>query len=278
MSAFPGSRLRLLLVGCGNMGAAIGAAAERALQQAEIVAVDPAPERAEALLPRGTSIRVVPKLSDLPDRSYSHVVVATKPQQVASVLCDLAVPCPDATVISIAAGITIAGMREAAGPRMRLVRVMPNLPAMVLAGMSVGICEPGAEDAQTRAFVSTLFEAIGRFRWLDREADIDLATALAGSGPGYVFSIVEHLARAGTAIGLDPETAAELARQTVVGAGRMLAEDPRPASELKRAVTSPGGTTQAGLGELEAHDAMPRVLERTLHAAAARSRDLARPS
>jgi pyrroline-5-carboxylate reductase len=140
--------------------------------------------------------------------------------------------------------------------------------------MTVGYADPKGPSPADREETTALFEALGRFLWLDSESEVDAATAISGSGPGFVFAFTEYLAKGGEAVGLAPGVAAELARQTVIGAGRLMATDKRSPSELKAAVASPGGTTQAGLAVLEADDGLPACVLAATSAPATRANEL----
>jgi pyrroline-5-carboxylate reductase len=195
------------------------------------------------------------------------VVLAVKPQLWREVVAGLAVP-DAAVVVSVMAGVSVAALAEAL-PGRRIVRAMPNTPAAIGAGVT-GLFSP---DAGARALAGPLFEAAGVAVWLEDEADFDALTGVSGSGPAYVFAFIEALAAAGEAAGLAPELAMQLARGTVSGAAALAAGDPAAAAELRRRVTSPGGTTAAGLGVLM--PGLGPLLEETVKAAAARSRELA---
>jgi pyrroline-5-carboxylate reductase len=277
MSAAFGSgaadRLTVAIVGCGNMGAAILASASERLPGYDFVAVDPDLEKAGKLLPDGVRVRLA---REFDERIHADcVILAVKPQALPEVLAGIHDRLAGKLVVSIAAGV---GERALAGmlpPGTRLVRAMPNLAAMVGAAMTVGFArELSASD---RVVCAEVFSSVGRFAWVDTEEQVDAATAVSGSGPGYVFAFLEHLATAGEALGLSPDLAAILARQTLVGAGRVLASDDRSAHELKVAVTSPGGTTQAGLAILEAPEAFPDCLSRATKAAFDRALELSEP-
>jgi pyrroline-5-carboxylate reductase len=177
-------------------------------------------------------------------------------------------------VVSIAAGVRLATLSAGLGTE-RVVRVMPNTPAAIGRAMSVAIAGSAVSDAD-RAVVTSLMQAVGAVAWVDDEALMDAVTAVSGSGPAYVFLLAEALAEAGVAAGLPADLAAQLARQTVAGAGEMLHRSPLDAAELRRNVTSPGGTTAAALEVLmQDEGGLPPLLREAVAAAAARSRDLA---
>jgi pyrroline-5-carboxylate reductase len=196
------------------------------------------------------------------------VVLAVKPQIWRAAIAGLEEKLAGSVLVSVMAGVPIAAL-EAAIPGAIIVRAMPNTPAAIGRGVT-GLF---SAHAASRPLVTPLFEASGDAHWLDREADFDALTGVSGSGPAYVFAFIEALAAAGEAQGLSPGLAMALARGTVTGAAALAASDPAEASELRRRVTSPGGTTAAGLAALT--PGLSALLESTVRAAANRSRELA---
>jgi pyrroline-5-carboxylate reductase len=152
---------------------------------------------------------------------------------------------------------------------------MPNTPGAVGEGISA-LYAPKNVSATDRRFAQSLLAALGETVWVGRETDIDSVTAVSGSGPAYVFLLVEALAAAAVAQGLAKNIAMRLARQTIIGSGALLLSDPASAEELRRAVTSPKGTTQAALKVLMAKDGMPRLIARAVNAARKRAKELSR--
>lgn len=266
--------LSVLMIGCGNMGAAIASGAAASMSSIDITAVDPNVERARQLLSSRTAVKVVADFAGLDGRHFDICIVSVKPQHVEAALQAARPHLPDALIISIAAGIPLARLQAAVPGFTRLVRVMPNLPALAASAMSVGFAD--AVSVKDRQIVEDVFGAIGQFCWLADENDIDLATGVTGSGPGYVFAFTEYLQGAAERMGFPKELAAKFARQTVIGAARLLEQDARSAQDLKVAVTSPGGTTAAGLAVLEAPSALPSLLIDTTIAAANRAAELAK--
>jgi pyrroline-5-carboxylate reductase len=177
------------------------------------------------------------------------VLLAVKPQALDSVLDDLAPVLSGRLMVSIAAGVSIKRMAGRAPGGTRIIRVMSNTPALVCEGMSVLACGPGVTDEDAR-LVRSLFEAVGRVVVLE-EHFMDAVTGLSGSGPAYVFVAIEAMADGGAKMGLPRSTAELLAAQTVLGAARMLLETGEHPARLKDRVASPGGTTIAGLHQLE---------------------------
>jgi pyrroline-5-carboxylate reductase len=266
-----GSIPPILLVGCGRMGSAMLAGwRERGL--APSIAVDPAPDAARMA---GPDLAVVANASIIPaDFSPAAVVLAVKPQSAAEALPAHARFAGKAVFLSIMAGRTIAGIGGLLGTEAAIVRAMPNTPAAVRQGVTVACPGPGVSVPQ-RTLCERLLQAIGVVAWADDEAWLDPVTAVSGSGPAYVFLLAELLEQAAVEQGLPAELARLLARQTVAGSGALLAASPDDAAALRRAVTSPAGTTEAALKVLMAPDAWPAALSRAVAAATARSRELA---
>lgn len=202
------------------------------------------------------------------------VMLCVKPQAMDRLMAEIA-PVADRTklVISIAAGVTIEFVEKALLKGPRVIRAMPNTPALVLAGAAA--LSPGSSATDTDISVAQeIFGAIGRTAIVE-ERLMDAVTGLSGSGPAYVFTIIEALADAGVKAGLLRSTALELSAQTVLGAAKMVLETGEHPGRLRDMVTSPGGTTIAGLHELE-KGGLRAVLMNAVEAATARSKDLGR--
>ena len=263
----------LVLVGCGHMGSALLEGwLDAGLPEGVLHVVEPAPS--PYLVARSESGAVRLYRDALPDHPAA-AVIAVKPQQIAAALPVLR---PTAKVgmlvVSIAAGITLARI-ETELPGCRAIRVMPNTPAAIGQGVSALIASERACDAD-REMAEALLAAAGATVWVKREADMDSVTAVSGSGPAYVFALIETLAKAGEAEGLPRGLALTLARQTIVGAGALAARSDEPPEALRHAVTSPGGTTAAGLKHLlDPESGLEPLMLRTVRAAAERSRELA---
>jgi pyrroline-5-carboxylate reductase len=266
----------VLVIGCGNMGAAIAGAAEAAFSGIKITVVDPDIANVGRLLPPRTAIRKMASLAHLAGEHFDLAIIAVKPHHIEAGIAEAKRSLEGALIVSIAAGISLKSLSLVAPKGARIVRAMPNLPATVRAAMTLGYCGEDQLCERDRRTVERLFEALGRFRWLDSEDQIDVATGVSGSGPGYVFSFVEHLMLSGMRLGLSADIANELARQTVIGAARMLEHDPRSPHEMKRAVTSPGGTTAAALAVLESDAGFPKCLADATAAAVSRARELSK--
>ena len=261
----------LVLVGAGKMGGAmLSGWLAAGLDPKAVVAIDPAPpaDSVEMLSKFG----IVPR-ADVPATPARVIIVAVKPQMMAAVLPALKpLVGPGTVVISIAAGKTIASFEAALG-EVAVVRAMPNTPAQVGRGITAAVPNPRA-TAEDRVLVTALLEAIGEVAWLDDEALIDAVTAISGSGPAYVFHFVECLAEAGEKLGLSAELAARFARVTVEGAGELLHRSNLSPAELRKNVTSPGGTTAAALAVLGAEDGLVPLIVKAATAAKRRSEEL----
>jgi pyrroline-5-carboxylate reductase len=235
------------------------------------VVVDPAPEAARLAAP---GITVVAVAGDVPaEFAPGALVFAIKPQQAAEVLPSYRKFCSQATVLSIMAGRTIGSIAALLGEA-AIVRAMPNTPAAVRQGVAV-CCAGPRVSAPGRALAEELLRAVGEVAWVEDEGLLDPVTAVSGSGPAYVFLLTELLERAGVEQGLPPSLARLLARRTIIGSGALLAASEEAAAELRRAVTSPGGTTERALAILMDGRAWPAAVSEAIAAATARSRELA---
>lgn len=262
----------VLLLGAGSMGGAMlrGWLTSGAIDPARSAVIDPKPDPAlaEQFHAAGGALNPVEA------HSYDAVVIAVKPQILADAVARIPVANVDAALmLSVAAGKSVASIRSAVGSKGDIARAMPNLPAAVGAGAS-GLYAPEGVSQAHRALAERLVAAVGAVAWVGSEEELDAVTAMSGSGPAYVFHLVEALAQAGVAAGLPQETAATLARATITGAGALLDADARTPAELRRAVTSPGGTTEAALKVLQGEDGLAPLLQRAVAAAKARARQL----
>ncbi|MDF0668616.1 MAG: pyrroline-5-carboxylate reductase [Nitrospira sp.] len=199
------------------------------------------------------------------------VVLAVKPQVTVEVLKEIGDVLTKRLVISVVAGLRLGRIIEACGPQTRVIRAMPNTPAMVGEGMTALTIGPGVEESEVRG-ARQIFESVGKVVRID-ERFMDAVTGLSGSGPAYVFLMIEAMADGGVKMGLPRETASLLAAQTVLGAARMVLETGQHPASLKDQVASPGGTTIAGLHRLE-QGSLRGLLIDAVEAAAKRSREL----
>ena len=265
----------LAILGAGNMAEAIarGITTTGVLASTQIIASDVSAARRD-LFQTQLSIRATQENRDAA-RDAKTVLLSVKPQQMAEVLAGLAtVLRPDALIVSIAAGISTAFIERHLGsgaqPR-RVIRAMPNTPMLVGEGMVAIARGTGASDADLAA-ARKLFEAAATVIEVD-EDQIDAVTALSGSGPAYFFFLVEHMVRAGVEMGLSPEQSHQLATKTALGAAKMLTTSGESPQELRRKVTSPGGTTHAAITHMESKG-MPETIVEALKAAHRRGREL----
>jgi pyrroline-5-carboxylate reductase len=263
----------VMLVGCGKMGTALldgwraGAAARRFL------VVEPAGAPPGLASAGDTSWHAAAE--EVPDTAAPDAVVfAVKPQIVDEVL-----PAyrrwvrPQTVFVSIVAGKTMAGLARGLGPA-PLVRTMPNTPAAIGRGITVACAGPTV-TADQRRLCDRLLGAVGETAWVADEALLDAVTAVSGSGPAYVFLLIEAMARAGERAGLPADLAGRLALATVAGAGELARVSGESPAQLRENVTSPGGTTRAALDVLMGADGLASLIERAIVAATRRSRELA---
>ena len=262
----------IILIGCGRMGSALFEGWIAAgLKPASIFVLDPyiAKPMSARIKQAGATINHL----NLPTVD-TVLVIAIKPQLISKVLPSLSnFADRNLLFISIAAGVPIKRIGNLLGGG-RVVRAMPNTPASIGVGITALVPADQVDQAD-RDRATALMQAVGEVLWLEDESGMDAVTAVSGSGPAYVFYLIETLAAAGEAEGLSPELALALARATVAGAGALAEQSPRPPSELRNDVTGPGGTTAAGLVELmDAEKGLLPVMLRTVKAAAERSRYL----
>ena len=265
---------KLLLVGCGKMGRALLAGwLGRDIDPTNVAVVEP--YGADALRDQ-FEVTVVESLQDLEPGFMPNIIVfAVKPQAM-----DEIVPLyagfvnPETMFLSIAAGKPSSYFETLLGDGAAIVRSMPNTPAAVGRGITVAFGNSAVSSAQ-KALATKLLEAVGEVGWVDDEGLIDAVTAVSGSGPAYVFLMIECLAKAGVEVGLDPDLAEQLARATVAGSGELARQSDESASTLRENVTSPGGTTAAALEVLMAKDSLQELMSRAVAAAEVRSRELA---
>ncbi|RJL07267.1 pyrroline-5-carboxylate reductase [Paracoccus siganidrum] len=266
MSEFDDINARgLVLVGCGRMGGAmLKGWLARGLEPGATTVIDP--RIGEEW--KGKGLRLNAPLPANP----AVLVLAVKPQMMADALGELR-ELADTLVVSVAAGTTIASF-EAAFPGAPIVRVMPNTPAAIGQGISALIGNEAASAAHLD-LAESLMAAVGRVVRLDSESQMDAVTGLSGSGPAYVFHLIEAMAKAGESQGLPAALSLELARMTVAGAGALAIHADEDPAVLRENVTSPGGTTAAGLAVLmDAETGLPPLMARTVAAATRRGREL----
>ena len=264
----------VVLVGCGQMGSAMLRGWLKSGAASRFVVVEPA--GAPEVLAPSPRVDAHRTGAELPDSLAPHAVVfAVKPQGIADI-----VPAyrrfvrPQTVFMSIAAGTTIANLSHHLGDA-AIVRVMPNTPAAIGRAISVACANLYVTAAQ-RLLCGALLAAIGESTWVEDEALLDPVTAVSGSGPAYVFLLIETLAAAGEQAGLPATLALRLARETVAGAGELARVSHETPGRLRENVTSPGGTTRAALDVLMADDGLGALMTRAVAAATRRSRQLDR--
>ena len=263
--------MKISFLGGGNMAVAlIGGMLAKGHRAGDIQVAEHHPESRERLAAR-FGVRAVAGLDD-EALACNVLLLAVKPQQMQDALAPLAGRLGPQLVVSIAAGLRMADISLWLGGHRRLVRCMPNTPALIGAGVTGLVADPSV-DAAGRAAAEAILAAVGDVVWIPDEARMDAVTALSGSGPAYVFHFIEALEAAGSGLGLEPATARRLAIGTVLGAARLAAEGGEAPSVLRERVTSKGGTTEAALKQMAADGFLPLVA-RALQAAAARGREL----
>jgi pyrroline-5-carboxylate reductase len=258
----------LVLLGCGKMGTALLTGwLKAAVPPGSVWVIEPNPT--DWLKATGVHLNqgvpVAPAVA----------LLAVKPQMMGAALPALQALGNGRTLfVSIAAGTTIASFEAVLGDRTPIVRTMPNTPAMVGRGITA-LCANDRVSAEDMALARGLMAAVGQVVELESESLIDVVTAVSGSGPAYVFHLIETMAAAGGAEGLPADVAMQLARATVCGAGELAFQSPESAAQLRINVTSPGGTTAAALGVLmDPKTGFPALLRRAVKAAADRGREL----
>lgn len=264
--------MKVAFIGGGNMaGALIGGMRESGFAAADIAVLEIDSVRGAELASRhqvDVHTRPGPWLN-----AAAAIILAVKPQQMqqatTSIKSDLAAP----LVLSIAAGVRATQIADWLGTR-AIVRAMPNMPALIRAGISgaVALREVSAEQ---RSAADRILSAVGNVLWLDDEAMLDAVTAVSGSGPAYVFYFVEAMQDAARELGFDDAQAKTLAIETFVGAARLAAQSEEPVDVLRERVTSKGGTTAAAIASLE-RDKVAEAVRRAVHAAALRAAELGR--
>ncbi len=265
----------LLLVGCGKMGGALLRGwLEGGYNPDEITVVEPSRASVETTIGEHP-VRVFDSIQELGTDIRPRVVLfAVKPQMM-----DETVPFyrpiaeNGALIVSIAAGKTINYYENQLTKEAGIIRCMPNTPAAVGRGITAAISNSNV-SIEERDLCDELLHAVGEVVWLTDEGQMDAVTALSGGGPAYVFLLVECLAEAGMAAGLDEDLAMDLARATVAGAGELLFQSDEPAAQLRKNVTSPAGTTEAAIRVLRDTDALKDLMTLAIGAATERSRDL----
>ena len=263
----------MTFVGGGHMASAlIGGLIDSDVSSERVHVVDPSSDRRE-LLESQWGITTRAQLDEA-SAQVDVLILAVKPQIMPEVLTQIRPHLANhqrPMVISVASGISLDTIETALGFR-PVVRTMPNTPALVGAGMTALVGNEALEEVH-RQWANDLMGRGGECVWLDNEADIDLVTAISGSGPAYFFALTEHLVASAIKRGLSPKVAAQLAHQTAHGAGQMLKAADASAALLRQQVTSPGGTTEAALNVFNQHG-LAHIVDEAVSAAQSRSQAL----
>ena len=268
------SNNKVAFLGGGNMGRALIGGLLRRGTRPEHLTVGESAQAARDSLATDFGIQATPDNAAAVE-SASVVVVAVKPQIAGSVLVPLQ-PCLQRTrplVISVAAGIRVAALESWCGAAVPVIRAMPNRPALVGAGATAIFAPPGI-DSTHREVAERVMQAVGQVVWVAREDDLDVVTALSGSGPAYFFLLAELLMQGAIDLGLEPAAARQLAIATLHGAGQLVHAGDGDLAQMRAEVTSKGGTTEAALNQFAAAD-LRGTVARALEAATLRSRELA---
>ncbi|MDG1829373.1 MAG: pyrroline-5-carboxylate reductase [Luminiphilus sp.] len=262
-------------VGAGNMASAIiGGLLSAGYDSARLCAIDPS-EAAQTKL-HNLGISEVGGQPGPTFRTSELVILAVKPQfmQAATegIKKHLA---PETVVMSVAAGISVSALKDQlSNSNAPVVRCMPNTPALVGAGASGLFASPEVTDRQ-RTGIDAVMGVVGTTVWLEKESHIDVVTAISGSGPAYFFAFMEAMIATGERMGLDHETASQLTLQTALGAAKLATQQSDPVNELRRNVTSPGGTTERALESFD-QDNLEALVNRGMQACLARAQEMAK--
>lgn len=263
--------MKITFLGGGNMAnALIGGLIQQDFAAADIAVIEPnADNRGRLAQAYGVVCHAAPAAEAL---ACDLLVLAVKPQQMKAAVAPLQPFLAAQVVVSIAAGLRLDSLSRWLGGHRKLVRTMPNTPALIGAGVT-GLYALPEVSAAERAAAERVLQAVGSTVWIDDEARMDAVTAVSGSGPAYVFLFIEALQQAAAELGFDAEQARRLSIETVLGAARLAAQSDEPAAVLRERVTSKGGTTEAAL-KVMAERAVKEGIVAGVHAADARGREL----
>lgn len=266
---------RIALVGAGRMGSALAEGwlrGKRGLDPSRLLVVAPSLGEPGKTLVDGHGLKHVEALGPRMAKDVGLVVLAFKPQHFEKAAPELAEVLPeDCAIVSILAGTGIRHMQDVFGNR-PIIRAMPNTPASIGKGITVAIANEAGEARKAEA--ERLLKVGGPVEWVEDERLMGAVTAVSGSGPAYVFLLAEALAGAGVGEGLPRELAEKLARETIIGAAALMEKTGQDPQTLRRAVTSPGGTTQAAIDVMMAGGGLPEMMRRAINAAERQSRKL----
>ena len=264
--------MKITFIGGGNMAdALIGGLLRKGFASSELRAVEINPE-ARARLQQKYGVACADQIP--PVRDDEVILFAVKPQQMREAARNSGLVANANLVLSIAAGITLTSLSRWLGAHRRLIRAMPNTPALIGEGVTgLYALDGAAVTADDRARAERILSAVGSTVWIEKEEQMDAVTAVSGSGPAYVFYFIEALEAAAKQLGLPVETARKLALEAFIGAARLAAASAEPIAVLRQRVTSKGGTTEAALSSMAA-DRIKDAIIRAVIAANARGREL----
>lgn len=263
--------MKIAFLGGGNMaGALIGGLLAKGHDRGAISVIELSPAARERLAAQhGVRVSTAPDAATL---EADTLVLAVKPQDMKAALSSLAASVRGKLVISVAAGVRIDALSRWLEGHRKLVRCMPNMPALIGAGIA-GLYAAPEVSVEERNKAEAVLGAVGEFVWVEEERLLDPVTAVSGSGPAYVFWFIEQLAASGEKLGLPKETALKLALHTVLGAAKLAAASDKSPGELKTQVTSKGGTTEAALRVFDEQQLAGRFMK-ALEAASRRGEEL----
>lgn len=265
--------MRITFIGGGNMaGALIGGLRKQGFSMAGLQVVEPSAEARERLT-ASFGVRTTAAV-DAAALTCDVLVLAVKPQQMREAVAPLSGRLGGQLVVSIAAGLRLPALTGWLGGHRRLVRAMPNTPAMIGAGIT-GLYAAPEVDAAGREQAERILGAVGSTLWVENEAGIDAVTAVSGSGPAYVFYFIEAIEAAARELGLDAGSARQLTVETFLGAAQLAAQSREPIATLRERVTSKGGTTEAALCVF-AERGVAQAIGQGVHAACERGLELGR--
>lgn len=265
---------RLVFIGAGNMASSIiGGLVSHGYPPHLITATDPSTEQLEKLA-NETGIQTSTD-NETAAAQAEAIILAVKPQVMEAVTSPLKTSVAEnkPLIISIAAGITVKNLLNWMGGDLPIIRTMPNTPALVQTG-ATGLYANQAVSNEQKALADTIFSAIGLASWFGQESDLDAVVAISGSGPAYFFMLMEAMEEAGIQLGLSAESARELTLQTALGAAKLALSSDVPPAELRRRVTSPGGTTEQAIKCFQ-EGGLSQLVNDALQAASKRSKELA---
>ena len=263
--------MKILFLGGGNMAnALIGGMLKQGFSASGIDVIDPGAD-ARQKLTESYGVQCHADTGSAP-AAPDVLVLAVKPQQMKEAVAPLVGKLGNAVVVSIAAGLDMAALSRWLGGHRKIVRCMPNTPALIGAGIT-GLCALPDVSTDERALADRVLKAVGSTVWIESEARMDAVTAISGSGPAYVFLFIEALQQAAAEFGFTPEQGRQLAIETVQGAAALAAQSSEPASILRERVTSKGGTTEAAL-KMMAEKGVKDGIVAGCHAAEARGKEL----